>query len=260
MNGTTCLGAVVFIHDLTRERVLNEKQDELERTVFWNELAAAISHEIRNPMVAIKTFAQLLPERYLDPEFQNEFRTLVSGEVDRLNAIIDQINDFAHRPELIFKALTLAPLVARSIQSVLPVSTPSNVEVTNEIPEGLPTIWGDEKTLVECFIHILRNALEAMDHQAQPKIRISASVVHEATPHAKMVIAFRDNGQGIPAALIDKVFSPFCTTKARGLGLGLPIVKRTMVDHNGRVEINSSTNGTAVILQVPLRASEAGHQ
>jgi len=258
MNGATGLGAVAFIHDLTRERILNEKQEELERTVFWNELAAAISHEIRNPLVAIKTFAQLLPERYQDPEFQNEFRTLVSGEVDRLNAIIDQINDFAHRPELKFQALTLAPLIAKSVGLVLPPAEQSTVVVTTEIPDGLPKIWGDEPTLVECFVHILRNAVEAMDRQTEPQIKISANLVHADTTHAKMEIVFKDNGHGLSTMLIDKAFSPFCTTKARGLGLGLYIVKRTMVDHNGRVEIRSDSNGTTVTLQVPLRANPAG--
>jgi nitrogen-specific signal transduction histidine kinase len=256
MNGATGLGAVAFIHDLTRERILNEKQEELERTVFWNELAAALSHEIRNPLVAIKTFAQLLPERYQDPEFQNEFRTLVSGEVDRLNAIIDQINDFAHRPELQFKALALAPLVAKSVALVLP--EPSPIQIILEIPDELPPLWGDEKTLVESFAHLLRNAVEALDGQTAPQIRINASVVHEATIHARLVIAFADNGHGIPQALVDKVFSPFCTTKARGLGLGLPIVKRTLVDHNGRVEIRSDATGTTVTLQIPLRANGVG--
>ncbi len=257
-NGATGLGAVVFIHDLTRERILAEKQEELERTVFWNELAAAISHEIRNPLVAIKTFAQLLPERYQDPEFQNEFQTLVTGEVDRLTAIIDQINDFAHRPELKFQALALAPLIDKSVKMVLPPAVHSPIKVIVEIPDGLPKVWGDESSLVESFVHILRNSVEALDHQTEPQIQISARVGYEATAHARMILVFKDNGHGIPPTLVDKVFSPFCTTKARGLGLGLPIVKRTLVDHNGRVEIRSDSPGTIVTLEVPLRATGVG--
>jgi nitrogen-specific signal transduction histidine kinase len=73
-----------------------------------------------------------------------------------------------------------------------------------------------------------------------------------------MILVFKDNGHGIPPTLVDKVFSPFCTTKARGLGLGLPIVKRTLVDHNGRVEIRSDATGTTVTLQIPLRANGVG--
>jgi C4-dicarboxylate-specific signal transduction histidine kinase len=157
-----------------------------------------------------------------------------------------------------FQALTLAPLIAKSVGMVLPSAEHSTLVVTTEIPDGLPKVWGDEPTLVECFVHILQNAIESMDRQAEPQIKISANLVHAATAHAKMEIIFKDNGHGIPSNLIDKVFSPFCTTKARGLGLGLSIVKRTMVDHNGRVEIRSDSNGTTVTLQIPLRANPAG--
>ena len=72
-----------------------------------------------------------------------------------------------------------------------------------------------------------------------------------------MVVTIRDNGMGIAPELRDKIFSPFCTTKARGMGLGLPIVKRTIFDHNGRVEINSSAKGTLVSVTLP--ASLNGH-
>ena len=79
---------------------------QLERAQFWTDLAAGMSHEIRNPLVAIKTFAQLLPERYADAEFRAEFSRLVAGEVDRLNGIIEQINAFAHPPALAVPRMT----------------------------------------------------------------------------------------------------------------------------------------------------------
>jgi nitrogen-specific signal transduction histidine kinase len=93
------LGAVVMIQDLTSIRHLQEKQAQVERTAFWTDLAAGLSHEIRNPLVTISTFAQLLPERYQDEEFRDEFSTLVTREVGRLDGIINQINDFAHPGE-----------------------------------------------------------------------------------------------------------------------------------------------------------------
>jgi PAS domain S-box-containing protein len=257
VNAGGCVGAVAFIHDLTRERRLNAKQEELERAAFWTELAAAISHEIRNPMVAIKTFAQLLPERYQDVEFRNEFRSLVASEVDRLNGIIEQINDFAHRPELRFRPLQLPPLIARSVAAVLPPGAPRAIRVQVEIPPDLPPVWGDERSLVESFTHLVRNAVEALEDREKPCLRIAARLAEAPAAHPRAVeIEFRDNGRGIPAALLDKAFSPFCTTKARGLGLGLPIVRRAMVDHNGSVALHSSERGTTLVLTVPLEAGQ----
>ena len=79
MHRDACLGTVALVHDVTVERMLEEKQDQLERAAFWTELAASMSHEIRNPLVAIKTYAQLLPERYEDAEFRSQFSEIVSG-------------------------------------------------------------------------------------------------------------------------------------------------------------------------------------
>ncbi len=90
------VGAVAVVHDLTTQENLREKQDLVERAVFWADLAASMSHEIRNPLVAIKTFAQLLPERFDDADFRKEFNGIVVQEIDRLDKIMLQINNFAH--------------------------------------------------------------------------------------------------------------------------------------------------------------------
>ena len=78
------LGAVAVVHDLTAQDNLRQKQDLVDRAAFWTDLAASMSHEIRNPLVAIKTFAQLLPERFEDPDFRKDFNQIVVQEIDRL--------------------------------------------------------------------------------------------------------------------------------------------------------------------------------
>src|SRR3954451_935564 len=94
MDQRTPLGAVAVVHDLTGEESLRQKQDLVDRAAFWTDLAASMSHEIRNPLVAIKTFAQLLPERFEDLDFRREFNDIVVGEIDRLDKMINQINEF----------------------------------------------------------------------------------------------------------------------------------------------------------------------
>src|SRR5206468_3488241 len=190
----TPLGAVAVIHDLTAEENLRQKQDLVDRAAFWTDLAASMSHEIRNPLVAIKTFAQLLPERFDDPEFRKNFNQIVVQEIDRLYKIITQINAFAH-------------------------------------------------------------AAEAVTEQKKPKITLSAKPIHEGGRANAVLVTVQDNGHGIAPEMRGKVFSPFCTTKARGMGLGLPIVKRTVFDHNGRVDIDTSTSGTAVSIALPATAN-----
>jgi PAS domain S-box-containing protein len=246
------LGAVAVIHDLTAEESLRQKQDLLDRSAFWIELAASMSHEIRNPLVAIKTFAQLLPERFEDADFRHEFNHIVVKEIDRLDQIITQINNFAHPPELELKAIDVRAPVKKALEIARSqFDANGNVAVETSLPDDLPKVLGDETALAEAFAHLVANAAEALSGQEKPRITLSAKPVRDGNRASAVVVTVRDNGKGISPELKEKVFSPFCTTKPRGMGLGLPIVKRTVFDHNGRVEIDSSSRGTLVSVMLP---------
>jgi nitrogen-specific signal transduction histidine kinase len=257
-DGEALLGAVAVINDLTAEETLREKEALIERAAFWTDLAASMSHEIRNPLVAIKTFAQLLPERFDDADFRKEFNEIVLREIDRLDKIITHINNFAHPPELSLKPLDVRRPVQRGIEMArAQLRADGGVSVETSLPTDLPKVMGDETALAEAFAHLLANAAEALFGQSKPRITLLAKTIREGERATGVVVSVRDNGRGIAPEMKEKVFSPFCTTKARGMGLGLPIVKRTVFDHNGRVEIDSSPRGTLV--NVVLPASRNGH-
>jgi nitrogen-specific signal transduction histidine kinase len=247
------LGAVAVVHDLTAEEDLREKQALLDRAAFWTDLAASMSHEIRNPLVAIKTFAQLLPERFDDADFRKEFNEIVLKEIDRLDKIITQINNFAHPPELVFKSIDLHGPVRKAIAIARERVEANGVAVETSLPDDLPKIVADEKALTEAFAHLVANAAEATSGQAKRRITLTAKPIHEGSRASGVVVTVRDNGKGIAPELKDKIFSPFVTTKARGIGLGLPIVKRTVFDHHGRVDVESTPRGTEVSVLLPAK-------
>jgi PAS domain S-box-containing protein len=251
LNHKEPLGAVAVIHDLTAEQSLRQKQDLVDRAAFWTDLAASMSHEIRNPLVAIKTFAQLLPERFDDADFRKDFNQIVVQEIDRLDRIITQINNFAHPPELIMKPIDVRASVRKAIEIAKTRVTKNGMSIETTLPNDLPKVLGDESALTEAFAHLVANAAEAAAGQARPRIVLAAKPIHEGRKTSGVVVTVQDNGKGIAPAMKDKVFSPFCTTKARGMGLGLPIVKRTIFDHNGRVDIDSSSRGTSVSVMLP---------
>ena len=252
------LGAVAVIQDLTAEKSLREKQDLLDRAAFWTDLAAGMSHEIRNPLVAIKTFAQLLPERFEDADFRQEFNQIVVKEIDRLDNIITQINNFAHPPELEFKPIDVRASVKKAVEIARSrFEVNGNLAVETSLPNDLPKVFGDETALTEAFAHLVANAAEALSGLEKPRITLSAKPVREGNQASAVVVTVRDNGKGISPELKDKIFSPFCTTKPRGMGLGLPIVKRIVFDHNGRLDIDSSSQGTLVSVMLPT--SSNGH-
>ncbi len=251
------LGAVAVIHDLTAEQTLREKQALVDRATFWSDLAASMSHEIRNPLVAIKTFAQLLPDRFDDADFRREFNEIVLREIDRLDKIITQINNFAHPPDLVLKAIDVRAPVEKALEIAQSrFGFNGGVEVETSLPSDLPSVLGDESALAEAFAHLVANAAEALSGKPEPRITLSAKPVREAGRASGVVVTVRDNAGGIAPELKDKIFSPFCTTKPRGMGLGLPIVKRTIFDHNGRVDIDSTPHGTSVSVMLP--ATSAG--
>src|SRR6202043_736946 len=211
------LGAVAVIQDLTAEQNVREKQELVERATFWSDLAASMSHEIRNPLVAIKTFAQLLPERFDDADFRREFNEIVLREIDRLDKIITQINNFAHPPDLVLKAIDVRAPVEKALEIARShFSVNRGVEVETSLPSDLPSVLGDESALAEAFAHLVDNAAEALSGKPEPRITLSAKPVREAGRASGVVVTVRDNAGGIAPDLKDRIFSPFCTTKPRG--------------------------------------------
>jgi len=251
------LGAVAVINDLTVEEGLREKQALVDRATFWTDLAASMSHEIRNPLVAIKTFAQLLPERFDDADFRKEFSEIVVREIDRLDKIITQINSFAHPPELVFKPIDVRAPMKRALEIARSRFGVNGGVVETSLPNDLPPVLGDETALAEAFAHLVANAAEALSDKGKPRITLSAKRVREAGQENGVLVTVRDNGRGIAPELREKIFSPFCTTKPRGMGLGLPIVKRTIFDHHGRVDIDSTPHGTLVSVMLPATSAES---
>jgi len=245
------LGAVAVIHDLTAEDNLRQKQDLVDRAAFWTDLAASMSHGIRNPLVAIKTFAQLLPERFEDADFRKDFNEIVVQEIDRLDKIITQINNFAHPTELVMKPVDVRSSVKKAIDLARVRVAKNGMAIDTNLANDLPSILADEEALTEAFAHLVANAAEATSGQTKPKITLAAKPIREGGRTSGVVVTIQDNGRGISPDLREKIFSPFCTTKARGMGLGLPIVKRTVFDHNGRVDIDSNPQGTSVSVMLP---------
>jgi nitrogen-specific signal transduction histidine kinase len=252
-SASKCIGAIAIIRDLTQERQLRVKEEEVERASFWTELAAAMSHEVRNPLVAISTFAQLLPERYADPDFRDKFSELVRSEISRLNAMVDQISDFAETPSLHFEPIRIADVIHQAIRTVTADPAAAGILVEASIDDNLPEVLCDRNALSECFAHLIRNAVECVAKAQYPAVHVTVMVSESSGGNAHVKVNIMDNGAGIQNEIRDKLFSPFCTTKARGIGLGLPIARRTVTDHGGTLAVETTQKGTSVEVILPVR-------
>jgi PAS domain S-box-containing protein len=248
-NGDQCLGAVAIVSDVTDEESLRTQRENLERAAFWTGLSSALSHEIRNPLVAVNTFAQLLPERAGDPSFCRQFGEIVVREIARLSAIVDQIDAFAAPRPLAFERTDLGGIVAGALADMSALEAWSRVAVGHTPPQRPLWLRADAQALRECFTHILTNAAEALVSRSDPRLRVALDV---APDDAECAVRFQDNAGGIPPEIRANVFSPFCTTKPRGIGLGLPIARRIVTDHGGDVAVECAGDGTCVTVTLPL--------
>jgi len=251
-----CVGAMMMLRDVTGAKLLQEKEDQLEREAFWNELASSMSHEIRNPLVAIKTFSQMLPERYEDPDFRADFSKEVNHEVDRLNQIVDKINQFAHSPKPIYQPLDVRKPIEHAVTRIQNELDHDNLKIHLSADDTTPQINGDQASFEECVYHLLKNAAENLQNKPGSRINVTVKGRSPAKDSGNLYLIITDNGSGIHESVRDKVFSPFSTIKARGLGLGLPIAKRAVIDHNGQIDIDTSGGGTTITIILPTLEEE----
>ena len=149
--GGKCLGAVALVDDITDQIFADVQSEQLERTKFWRELAAGMSHEIRNPLVAIKTFTQLLPSRYSDAEFRNEFKEMVTRELGRLDGIVSQIEGFAHPTASVIDQADLTVLLQEAADGARAVTEVLEAQIKVQADADLPAWRGDRKAMTQCF-------------------------------------------------------------------------------------------------------------
>lgn len=246
-----CYGALAILSQRSRPESIDKAREDVERSAFWVELASAMSHEIHNPLVAIKTFTQLLPERYADAEFRNEFRARMLNEINRLTNIVDQINRFANPAQLTFRTIDVRKAINQGAEAAAAEFPRVRVNIKCADAE-IPKIKGDEKALEECFSHLVQNCIEARDKGNEIDIEIRLRVDDTAGKQAGVAIEIEDSGKGLSPEIAENVFSPFCTTKARGMGLGLPLARRIVEDHRGKMEITNGRKGALVSIRIPI--------
>lgn len=242
------VGALMVFTDLTEIKMLERKLEESRRTEFWDQLVRRISHEVKNPLVAIKTFAQLLPEKYEEEEFRNEFYRLVNLEIDRLNDIVEKMTQLTNLKPHCLRRWDINTLLDNVLGELQAELEKHKIKVVKCYNINNPEILVDFDQIQDAFTNIVTNALEVM----KGKGTLTITTSDDEWNGDGSVIEIRDNGPGIPAGDEEKLFDPFYTTKAKGFGLGLPIAKRIVEGHRGCIRANRlSPSGVALKIFLP---------
>lgn len=236
-----------------------QKIGRMERLAAVGQLAASVGHELRNPLAAIRNAHTYVRRRLtkmqqegvqLDPKVPT-FLDLVDRELDASARIIGNLLDFSRSREPVLHPCPLRPLVEEAIQIV---PKREDVTIANEVPEDLPVPELDKDQFRQVIVNLVQNSAEAMPAGRKGTVRIEAS----GGGDQPWRIVVGDDGQGIPEHLLEQIFQPLFSTKAKGTGLGLAVVLGMVERHGGTLQVDSKVGvGTKMIVELPAAMQAA---
>ncbi len=244
-------GAICLFTDLSDVAELEEQLRLKDSLARLGELTAGIAHEFRNGLATIHGYARLLA---LD-RLPDDFRPYVQGirdETEALGQVVTNFLNFAKPADLTLTPVDMRAIVERAAEEIRSDARGRGGEVT--VAGGFGMVEGDEVLLRQAFSNLCRNALEACtDANVPPRIVIEGA---EDPAQNVLRITVSDNGPGIKQGAAARIFTPFFTTKARGTGLGLALVQKIIVTHNGRITAGNAEHGGArLTVSLPLGKS-----
>jgi len=233
-------GAICLFTDLTAVKDLEEQLRLKDSLATVGELTAGIAHEFRNGLATIQGYSKLLDLKALPPSYR-PYVEGIRSETESLSQVVTNFLNFARPAQLILTSVDLRAICERAAEEIRPDTRALGGEV--EVRGEFGVLEGDEVLLRQAFSNLLRNALEACAGRPEPPQIVIQSDVDAAQKISR--IAVNDNGPGIAPALRERVFTPFFTSKRNGTGLGLALVQKIVVFHNGRIVVGASPSGGA---------------
>lgn len=252
--------AVAVIRDITRLHQLEAEVRRGETLAAAGQIAMGLAHEIRNPLGAIRGAVQLMRRELGDDARLGEYTDVLLKEVDRVNRIIEMLLDIGRPVTLRAVPLNVHQLLERVALLAEEMAGERGVQILRRYDPSLPPIMADEDRILQVFHNLVRNAIEAMEGGGRLTLvtRLSMDPLftkvdlgHGQRSMAEIQVI--DDGQGIPKSVRARLFTPFFTTKDKGLGLGLALCHRIVEEHRGAIQVASEPGkGTTVSCFLPI--------
>lgn len=255
-DGDHISGALVVVTDLSAVKALEKNQRRVEHLAVMARFYAGIAHEIRNPLAAISNFISMLPDRFDDPEYRDTAARLLPMEVARIVRLADRLRLMAPSEGGKLAVVSISPLLHDIVAIHSPNAEEQRVKIELHCPDELPKIHGDPGQLVQLFVNLLRNAIEAMPDGGT--VTIEADHSPGRVGLESIVVRVLDEGSGIDPTARAKIFDPFFTTKPSGTGLGLSICREIADFHRARLTLFSRSvlGGTIAEVEFPCLPSD----
>lgn len=248
-------GGVVVFDDITNLL-------QAQRTAAWGEVARRLAHEIKNPLTPIQLSAERIQQKLAeklgsqDAEFLKRSTETIVNQVEALKKMVNEFSEYARAPELELRLLDLNKLVQEVLTLYETTSVAKGGELRSHIhlalTPGLPPVRGDSTRLRQVIHNLLQNAQDTLADTVEPVITVSTEMVKDGVR-----LSLSDNGKGFPDHVKTHAFEPYVTTKLKGTGLGLPIVKKIVEEHNGMIQIeNIHPHGAHISITLPIASGD----
>ncbi|MBI2186300.1 MAG: PAS domain-containing protein [Acidobacteria bacterium] len=250
------IGASMYFKDLTRVEQLEERERLRDRLAAVGEMAAAIAHEVKNPLAGIEVMAGLLRRKIAALPDAQALLTDIISEAKMANAIVQEVLEFVRPIRLQVEHTAVRDAVQSAVHLTDTKARRGDIAVDVRVPEGLPLIQADRYQLTQLFTNLLTNAYEAMDGRGRITVLASSvSIDDGGEPRAAVLVEVADEGPGMSPDLAERVFKPFFTTKPQGSGLGLAIVRKIVDAHDGSIDLQTAPGrGTTIRVTLPVTA------
>lgn len=243
------VGAVGMAHDITELSQLRAEMGNMERLSLVGQMAASITHEIRNPMAVVRGFIQLMQRK--SPEHLNDYYAIVMEELDRANMIINDFLSLAQNRIVEKEFMHLHDIISNISPLLWADANMRGQEIHLQLADDVPKLLINSKEMKQLLLNLARNGMESMEQKGLLTIetRVNEGAVE---------LLVHDNGPGISVAVQERMFEPFYTTKAKGTGLGLPLCLSIVERHGGVIRIESEVGcGTTFIVSFQVEANAA---
>jgi two-component system sensor histidine kinase AtoS len=240
-----------FCRDVTEKLQAEEELQRANQMILIGQMAAGLAHEIKNPLAGIKVSLEVLADDLeLQPEDKELFARIIN-EANRMEKLIKNLLNYARPQQSQFDLVDISQLLRNSLKNAEVAATAQKgltVQFQSDFAAELPQVEADSSQMQQVFLNILLNAVDAMENAG------TVSVATRVADEGHIQITVSDTGKGLSEAALEKIFTPFFTTKTKGTGLGLSICKRLIEQHGGSIVVASRLDqGTSFTMTLPLK-------
>jgi signal transduction histidine kinase len=253
------VGVTLSFKDLTRVEQIEERERLRDRLAALGEMAAAIAHEVKNPLASIEVMAGVLKRQLADQSDAQDALNDIIKEAKMANSIVVEVLEFVRPIQLQVERVAIDDVIKDSITLAESKMRRGAVTINTSLAEDVPELLADPHQLRQLFSNLLANAFEALGGEGHVDIR-GALVPGDDEPGPdgesqapQVILEIRDSGPGIQPEDLERIFSPFFTTKPQGTGLGLAIVRKVVAAHDGRIDaVSAPDRGASFRVTLPV--------